>query len=103
MGLDQYIVFSSADLAKVILPHNDPLVIHVYFGAKQIRRVLVDDTVDVNILFKDVFDKLGFPPSICTPPDRNLQTFNSVCAPSIGTITLSISVGNEKDGWITHE
>lgn len=31
------IVFSSVDLAKVILPHNDPLIIHVYFGGKQIR------------------------------------------------------------------
>ncbi|KAL5702453.1 hypothetical protein ACHQM5_027671 [Ranunculus cassubicifolius] len=95
--------FSDKDLEKVALPHNDPLVVHVFYGLTRIKRVLIDQAADINVMYRDAFEDLGLAAAMLTPPETSLQTFTSTTVGTLGTIRIPISIGNDTEGWITKE
>ena len=95
--------FSDKDLQYVVLPHNDPLIIHINYKGTTVKRVVVDNVADVNVMYMNAFRALGLEKSMLHQPDSTLQTFNSQAADYLGTIVLPISVGNPKDGYVTSD
>uniref|UniRef100_A0A2N9GWL5 Reverse transcriptase domain-containing protein n=1 Tax=Fagus sylvatica TaxID=28930 RepID=A0A2N9GWL5_FAGSY len=47
------------DLKDVQLPHNDPLVITLRIGNYDVKRVLVDQGSFVEVMYQDLYEKLG--------------------------------------------
>ena len=56
---EQTISFSDNDLKDVQLPHNDPLVITLRIGNYDVQRVLVDQRSFAEVMYQDLYEKLG--------------------------------------------
>ena len=56
---EQIISFSDSDLKDVQLPHNDPLVITLRIGNYDIQRVLIDQGSFAEVMYQDLYTKLG--------------------------------------------
>jgi hypothetical protein len=48
-----------SDLKDVQLPHNDPLVITLRIGNYDVKRVLVDQGSFAEVMYQDLYEKLG--------------------------------------------
>jgi hypothetical protein len=57
--LNQSIFFSNSDLKDVQLPHNDPLVITLRIRNFDVRRVLIDQGSFAEVMYYDMYKKLG--------------------------------------------
>ena len=57
--LNQSISFSNSDLKDVQLPHNDPLVITLRIRNFDVRRVLIDQGIFAEVMYYDMYKKLG--------------------------------------------
>jgi hypothetical protein len=53
------ISFSDSDLHDVQLPHNDPLVITLRIGNYDVKRVLVDQGSFAEVMYQELYEKLG--------------------------------------------
>ena len=53
------ISFSDSDLRDVQLPHNDPLVVTLRIGNYDIQRVLIDQGSFAEVMYQDLYEKLG--------------------------------------------
>ena len=62
------IIFSSSDLKRVILGHDDPMIILAVIVNTEIKKVFIDQGSSANIIFQDKFDKLGL-------KNSDLQTY----------------------------
>jgi hypothetical protein len=56
---EQVISFSDSDLRDVQLPHNDPLVVTLRIGNYDVQRVLIDQGSFAEIMYQDLYEKLG--------------------------------------------
>ena len=56
---ERTISFSNSDLKDVQLPHNDPLVITLRIGNYDVQRVLVDQRSFAEVMYQDLYEKLG--------------------------------------------
>ena len=56
---DRSISFSNSDLRDVQLPHNDPLVVTLRIGNFDVRRVLIDQGSFAEVMYYDLYKKLG--------------------------------------------
>ena len=56
---EQIISFSNSDLKDVQLPHNDPLVITLRIGNYDVQRVLIDQGSFAEVMYQDLYTKLG--------------------------------------------
>lgn len=56
---ERTISFSDSDLKDVQLPHNDPLVITLRIRNYDVKRVLVDQGSFAEVVYQDVYEKLG--------------------------------------------
>ena len=57
--MGQTISFSDSDLKDVQLPHNDPLVITLRIGNYDIQRILIDQGSFAEVMYHDIYTKLG--------------------------------------------
>jgi BarA-like signal transduction histidine kinase len=89
------IVFDDSDLVGVKFPHDDPLVTSPMIGNSRVKRVPVDSGASVDILFHDVFLKMGYNDSQLTPLTVRIYEFNSVESKVEGTILLPMTMGQE--------
>ncbi|XP_024006453.1 uncharacterized protein LOC112082964 [Eutrema salsugineum] len=52
------ITFTEADMEGVDMPHNDPLVIELRVADCEVSRILVDTRSSVDLIFKEMLDKM---------------------------------------------
>uniref|UniRef100_A0A2N9IV34 Uncharacterized protein n=1 Tax=Fagus sylvatica TaxID=28930 RepID=A0A2N9IV34_FAGSY len=69
---EQQIFFSDEDLRDVQTPHDDPLVIKLRIGDSDVKRVLIDQGSCSEIMYPDLFHRLGLqtvrPPTLRRTP-----------------------------------
>ena len=53
------IVFSNSDFEEFVPPHDDPMIISAKMVNAEVKRVFIDQGSSTDIIFRDVFDKLG--------------------------------------------
>ena len=70
------IAFTEQDLYTVRLPHHDPLVIKLQVNQAILGRVLVDGGSSAEVLFWDVFQKMGLDEEMLVPVESPLVVFN---------------------------
>jgi hypothetical protein len=58
-SIEQVISFLNSDLKDVQLPHNDPLVVTLRIGNFDVQRVLIDQGSFVEVMYHDLYTKLG--------------------------------------------
>ena len=57
--MEQVISFSNSDLRDIQLPHNDTLVVTLRIGNYDVQRVLIDQGSFVEVMYQDLYEKLG--------------------------------------------
>ncbi|XP_028066703.1 uncharacterized protein LOC114269577 [Camellia sinensis] len=83
--------FTSKDLEGIQHPHTDALIITVEIGKRfDLKRVLVDQGSAADILYYDLFRKLGFSEQQLTPAAAPLVGFNSQPEWPPGRIVLPV-------------
>jgi len=87
------LTFTSEDLFGVDLPHNDPLVIELHIGESEVTRILIDTGSSVNVVFKDVLQKMKVHDRHIKPSVRPLTGFDGNTMMTNGTIKLPIYLG----------
>ena len=52
-------MFSSSDFKEVVPGHDDPMIISTKMVNAEVKRVFIDQGISADIIFRDVFNKLG--------------------------------------------
>ncbi|XP_028123607.1 uncharacterized protein LOC114320741 [Camellia sinensis] len=88
--------FTSKDLEGIQHPHTDALIITVGIGKRfDVKRVLVDQGSTADILYYDLFRKLGLSEQHLTPVAAPLVSFTSQPEWPLGRIVLPVVVGTK--------
>ncbi|XP_031096901.1 uncharacterized protein LOC116001150 [Ipomoea triloba] len=87
------ILFTDEDLPRGQSPHRDALVIALDVSGIVVRRVLVDTGSSVNVLYLDVFEKLGLDRDRLIPVKTPLVGFTGDSVESKGSIRLPVEIG----------
>ncbi|XP_028115149.1 uncharacterized protein LOC114313037 [Camellia sinensis] len=88
--------FTSKDLEGIQHPHTDALIITVGIGKRfDVKRVQVDQGSAADILYYDLFRKLGLSEQHLTPVAAPLVGFNSQPEWPLGRIVLSVVAGTK--------
>ncbi|GKV04519.1 hypothetical protein SLEP1_g16672 [Rubroshorea leprosula] len=91
---NQPIIFTSADLATVVTPHNDPLVTSVMINNCEVQRVVVDTGSAPDIMYFHCFESLGLDPALLQKYDGPIYGFNNQPVPVEGVLTLHVAFGS---------
>ncbi|XP_031102019.1 uncharacterized protein LOC116005926 [Ipomoea triloba] len=87
------ILFTDEDLPRSQHPHRDALVIAMDVHGTVVRRVLVDTGSSVNILYLEVFERLGLQRNKLKPVKTPLAGFTGDSIESEGSICLPVEIG----------
>lgn len=87
--------FSLADRYDIAKPHADTLVITALISSFSIRRMLVDTGSSVDVLFWDVFEKMGINKDRLRPVNTSLVGLARNRVAPLGTIHLTLTAGEE--------
>ncbi|XP_028065970.1 uncharacterized protein LOC114268937 [Camellia sinensis] len=88
--------FTRKDLEGIQHPHSDALIITVGIGKWcDVKRVLVDQGSTADILYYDLFKKLGLSKQHLTPAEAPLVGFNSQPEWPLGRIVLLVVAGTK--------
>ncbi|XP_028053296.1 uncharacterized protein LOC114257719 [Camellia sinensis] len=86
------IVLSEKDLEGIQHPHTDALIVTIGVTNKfDVKRVLIDKGSAVDIMYYDLFKKLGLDEQHLIPAISPLVGFNGQTEWSLGRITLSVT------------
>ena len=72
------IAFTKQDMHVVRLPHQDPLVIRLQVDKAILGRVLVNGGSSAEVLFWDVFKKMGLDEDMLVPIESPLVPFDGI-------------------------
>ena len=90
------IAFDDEDLEGTIQPHDDVLVITARIGSFLVKRVMVDQGSEVDVMYPDLFKGLGLKDQDLTKYDSPLVSFDRRVVIPQGQISLPVSMeGNE--------
>ncbi|XP_048496334.1 uncharacterized protein LOC125495609 [Beta vulgaris subsp. vulgaris] len=92
------VAFTSEDAKGTVYPHDDPLVVSLQISTAMVHRVLLDGGSSANILYKEIFEKMGFDLSSlqisCLKPVSYLVIdFTGASVVPEGTIKLVVKLG----------
>ncbi|XP_074355979.1 uncharacterized protein LOC141695645 [Apium graveolens] len=87
--------FGDPDLEGLKFPQEDPLVITPIIGNCPVMRVLVDNGASVDIMFHDIFIRMGYNNSQLTPSNVPIYGFNHVECKVEEAIQLLVTIGEE--------
>ena len=90
---EQQIFFSNEDLRDVQTPHDDPLVVKLRIGDSDVKRVLIDQGSCSEIMYPDLFHRLGLIQSDLQPYDAPLVGFSGESIRPMGRITMAVHTG----------
>ena len=90
------IAFDDDDLEGTIQAHDDALVITARIGSFLVKRVMVDQGSEVDVMYPDLFKGLGLKDQDLTKYDSPLVSFDRRVVIPQGQISLPVSMeGNE--------
>ncbi|XP_059631063.1 uncharacterized protein LOC132273954 [Cornus florida] len=84
------ISFDRTDLLRVQIPHEDPLVISLTVAECLVRIVLIDPGSSVNIMLRDIFDRLEIKPDRLKSTRNPLLGFDGKRVEPIGTVEVAV-------------
>uniref|UniRef100_A0A2N9HGN5 Uncharacterized protein n=1 Tax=Fagus sylvatica TaxID=28930 RepID=A0A2N9HGN5_FAGSY len=87
------ISFSDSDLQDVQLPHNDPLVITLRIGNYDVKRILVDQGSFAEVMYQELFEKLGLGKSDLSEYSSPIFGFSGESTIPMGKTTLPVLAG----------
>jgi hypothetical protein len=87
------ISFSDSDLHDVQLPHNDPLVITLRIGNYDVKRVLVDQGSFAEVMYQELYEKLGLGKSDISEFGSPVFGFSGESTIPLGKTTLPVLTG----------
>ena len=87
------IVFSSFNLERAILGHDDPMIISAAMVNAEVKRVFADQGSLVDIIFRDAFSKLGLKNSNLQSYKKELIGFSGEKVYLNGYVTLHLTLG----------
>ena len=90
---DQIISFSEEDARGTHRPHNDALVITMNIDGFTTRRVMVDNSSLVDILYLPAYQQMKFDKGKLRPMEAPLVGFTGDKVCLVGIVTLPITVG----------
>lgn len=79
--------------AKVVQPHDDPLVVTLQIANHNVHQILVDIGSSVDVLFRSAYDQMGLPPTILKPIDAPFCGFFSHNIQPNGGVELLVTMG----------
>ena len=86
--------FSKEDTRRLHHPHDDALVVSVQVRDYNVHRMLVDNGSSTDILYYPAFQQMGINRARLTPTNAPLVSFGGTRVLPLGTITLSMTVGD---------
>jgi hypothetical protein len=89
-SVDGTISFSDSDLQDVQLPHNDALVITLRIGNYDVKRVLVDQGSFAEVMYQELYEKLGLGKSNLTEFSSPVFGFSGESVIPLGKTTLLV-------------
>ena len=87
--------FSKEDKIGTIQPHDDALVITLRIGGYDVKRVVVDDSNGVEIMYPDLYKGLKLRPEDLTPYSSPLMSFDGKTVMPKGQIRLPVQTSLE--------
>ena len=90
---EQAIFFSDNDLRDVQLPHNDPLVVTLRIGNYDVQRVLIDQGSFAEVMYQDLYGKLGLVEAELTGFTTPIFGFSGEPVIPLGKIVLPVLTG----------
>ncbi|XP_059663454.1 uncharacterized protein LOC132309121 [Cornus florida] len=84
------IKFDRTNLLLVQIPHEDPLVVSLTVAECLVRRVLIDPGTSVNVMPRDIFDRLEIKPDRLKPTGNPLLGFDAKQVEPIGTVEVAV-------------
>uniref|UniRef100_A0A2N9FR62 Uncharacterized protein n=1 Tax=Fagus sylvatica TaxID=28930 RepID=A0A2N9FR62_FAGSY len=93
MSVNGTISFSDSDLHDVQLPHNDPLVITLRIGNYDVKRVLVDQGSFAEVMYQELYEKLGLGKSDLSEFSTPVFGFSGESTIPLGKTTLPVLAG----------
>ncbi|XP_028095260.1 uncharacterized protein LOC114295248 [Camellia sinensis] len=88
------ISFSSKDLERIQMPHNDALVVTLRVKGFDIKRILIDQGSSVEIMYYDAFKQMKLEDKDLAPATSPLVGFNSQPEWPIEKIILPVRAGS---------
>ena len=87
--------FSKEDKVGTIQSHDDALVITLWIGGYDMKRVMVDDGSGAEIMYPDLYKGLKLRPEDLTPYSSPLMSFDGKTVMPKGQIRLLVQTGPE--------
>ena len=91
--IDGPISFPSINLARVITPHYDALILTLCINNFDVHRVLIDSGSAAELLHLPAFRQMRVPLSHLSSTGRVLSGFNGATTLTLGDIALSVRAG----------
>lgn len=89
------LTFSLADRYDVVKPYADPLIVTALVSSFKIRRMVVDTSSSVDVLFWDAFQRMGINKDRLRPMVTSLVRLAKYRVTPLGTIHLTLTLGEE--------
>ncbi|XP_065619847.1 uncharacterized protein LOC136063414 [Quercus suber] len=86
--------FSEEDARRLHHPHDNALVVSIHVGDYNVHRVLIDNGSSADILYYPAFQQMGIDKARLIPTSAPLVGFGGTRVFPIGSITLSVTVGD---------
>ena len=87
--------FSDKDKIGTIQPYDDTLVITLRIGRYDVKRVMVDQSNAIEIMYPDLYKGLNLKSEDLTPYSSPLVSFEGKLIISKGQIRLPVQIGSE--------
>ncbi|KAK3040370.1 hypothetical protein RJ639_026775 [Escallonia herrerae] len=87
------ISFCDDDVGDTRIPHDDPLVVTLWVGNFDMKRILVDNGSSAEVLFYEAFQKMNIPFDCLRKIDTPLYGFSNHPVAWEGIIALPVTVG----------
>nr|POE97845.1 hypothetical protein CFP56_35414 [Quercus suber] len=87
--------FSDKDKIGTIQPHDDVLVITLRIGGYDVKKVMVDQGSEVEIMYPNLYKGLNLKPEDLTPYSSSLVSFEGRVVIPKGQIRLPVQTGPE--------
>ena len=91
--IDGPISFPLVNLNRVIMPHNDALILTLYINGFDVHRVLVDPNNAADLLQFPTFIQMKLYFDMLNSAGQILSGFNGVTTTTLGDATLPVKVG----------
>ena len=91
--IDGPISFALINSNKVIVPHNDVLVLTLCINGFDVHKVLVDADSAKDLLQLPTFTQMKLSPDMINSVGRILSGFNGATTTTLGDVTLPMKAG----------